>query len=144
MLLSKMQTGLSIPKALTKASLVIQAKLIEEIDGFGPKWDPSYDDLEENLPYLDAVINESLRIHPPAFLTLRETEAALEIDGGSLMPCPWNTVVHHQHLLAQLCHDMWSIKTGLSGPNRSWHSLTVPGGKYESYIKFLKLVEQSA
>ncbi|KAG1842971.1 cytochrome P450 [Suillus subluteus] len=42
----------------------IQTKLRDECLGFGPT--PSSDDLTNKLPYLDAVVNEVLRLHPAA------------------------------------------------------------------------------
>ncbi|KAG1778181.1 cytochrome P450 [Suillus placidus] len=41
----------------------IQTKLRDECLEFGPT--PSYDDLTNKLPYLDAVVNEVLRLHAP-------------------------------------------------------------------------------
>ncbi|KAG2146815.1 cytochrome P450 [Suillus clintonianus] len=40
-----------------------QTRLREELLAFGA--DPTYDQLKANLPYLDAVVHEVLRIHPP-------------------------------------------------------------------------------
>ncbi|KAG2147447.1 cytochrome P450 [Suillus bovinus] len=40
----------------------IQTRLREELLAFGP--DPTYDQLKANLPYLDAVVHEILRLHP--------------------------------------------------------------------------------
>ncbi|KAG1840185.1 cytochrome P450 [Suillus subalutaceus] len=42
----------------------IQTKLRDECLEFGPS--PSYDDFTNKLPYLDAVVNEVLRLHPAA------------------------------------------------------------------------------
>ncbi|KAG1901359.1 cytochrome P450 [Suillus fuscotomentosus] len=42
----------------------VQTRLREELLAFGP--DPTYDQLKANLPYLDAVVHETLRLHPPA------------------------------------------------------------------------------
>ncbi|OJA21342.1 hypothetical protein AZE42_07118 [Rhizopogon vesiculosus] len=41
----------------------VQSKLREELLAFGD--DPTYDQLKANLPYLDAVVHETLRLHPP-------------------------------------------------------------------------------
>ncbi|KAF9233331.1 cytochrome P450 [Melanogaster broomeanus] len=40
-----------------------QTRLREELLAFGG--DPTYDQLSSNLPYLDAVVHETLRMHPP-------------------------------------------------------------------------------
>jgi hypothetical protein len=41
----------------------VQTRLREELLAFGT--DPTYDQLKASLPYLDAVIHEILRLHPP-------------------------------------------------------------------------------
>ncbi|KAG2039475.1 cytochrome P450 [Suillus americanus] len=41
----------------------VQTRLREELLAFGT--DPTYDQLKANLPYLDAVVHEILRLHPP-------------------------------------------------------------------------------
>ncbi|KAG1901457.1 cytochrome P450 [Suillus fuscotomentosus] len=41
----------------------VQTRLRGELLAFGP--DPTYDQLKANLPYLDAVVHETLRLHPP-------------------------------------------------------------------------------
>jgi len=41
----------------------IQTRLREELLAFGGE--PTYDQLKANLPYLDAVVHENLRLHPP-------------------------------------------------------------------------------
>ncbi|KAJ7683554.1 cytochrome P450 [Mycena rosella] len=48
-----------------------QAKLREELVQFGVA-DPTWDQLVSNLPYLDAVVLEILRLHPPVGETTRE------------------------------------------------------------------------
>lgn len=54
---------------------------MKEVDKLGTSWVPTYETLEEQLPYMDAVINESLRLFPPAWLTMREAETDLELHG---------------------------------------------------------------
>ncbi|KAJ7464550.1 cytochrome P450 [Mycena latifolia] len=48
-----------------------QAKLREELVQFGGT-DPTWDQLVSGLPYLDAVVLETLRLHPPVDNTVRE------------------------------------------------------------------------
>ncbi|KAG1766145.1 cytochrome P450 [Suillus occidentalis] len=58
-------TSISLTWALIELSrhLDVQARLREELLAFGA--DPTYDQLKANLPYLDAVVHEILRLHPP-------------------------------------------------------------------------------
>ncbi|KAG2066952.1 cytochrome P450 [Suillus decipiens] len=58
-------TSISLTWALIELSLHpdVQTSLREELLAFGP--DPTYDQLKANLPYLDAVVHEILRLHPP-------------------------------------------------------------------------------
>ena len=41
-----------------------QEKLREELSRFASR-DPTYDELTNSLPYLDSVMREVLRLHPP-------------------------------------------------------------------------------
>jgi hypothetical protein len=41
----------------------IQQKLRDELSGYTED-DPTYEELTSGLPYLDAVVNETLRLHP--------------------------------------------------------------------------------
>ncbi|KAG2066347.1 cytochrome P450 [Suillus decipiens] len=58
-------TSISLTWALIELSQHpdVQTSLREELLAFGP--DPTYDQLKANLPYLDAVVHEILRLHPP-------------------------------------------------------------------------------
>ncbi|KAG1839466.1 cytochrome P450 [Suillus tomentosus] len=58
-------TSISLTWALIELSRHpdIQTRLREELLAFGP--DPTYDQLKANLPYLDAIVHEILRLHPP-------------------------------------------------------------------------------
>ncbi|KAG2066346.1 cytochrome P450 [Suillus decipiens] len=58
-------TSISLTWALIELSRHpdVQTTLREELLAFGS--DPTYDQLKINLPYLDAVVHEILRLHPP-------------------------------------------------------------------------------
>ncbi|KAG2066949.1 cytochrome P450 [Suillus decipiens] len=58
-------TSVSLTWALIELSRHpdVQTALRGELLEFGP--DPTYDQLKANLPYLDAVVHEILRLHPP-------------------------------------------------------------------------------
>jgi cytochrome P450 len=58
-------TSISLTWALIELSRhpCVQTSLREELLTFGA--DPTYDQLKANLPYLDAVVHEILRLHPP-------------------------------------------------------------------------------
>ncbi|KAG1842983.1 cytochrome P450 [Suillus subalutaceus] len=58
----------------------VQTRLREELLAFGA--DPTYDQLKASLPYLDAVVHEILRIHPPVgeFIRLVSMHVYMRID----------------------------------------------------------------
>ncbi|KZV84536.1 cytochrome P450 [Exidia glandulosa HHB12029] len=62
------------PQAQTK----LRAELASTLE---PETRPDYRTLTKNLPYLDAVVQESLRILPPVPMTFRKSKAAHTIDG---------------------------------------------------------------
>jgi cytochrome P450 len=43
----------------------IQTRLRAELLAFFPHSDPDFDDFTQGLPFLDAVVHETLRLHPP-------------------------------------------------------------------------------
>jgi cytochrome P450 len=58
-----------------------EAKLLAEVDAFGRSRAPTLEDLDQ-LPYLDAVFNEALRVSPPAaFGTIRVAREDMDICG---------------------------------------------------------------
>ncbi|XP_054548700.1 thromboxane-A synthase [Talpa occidentalis] len=59
-----------------------QEKLLREVDRFNQKHPaPEYCSLQEDLPYLDMVIAETLRMYPPAFRFTREAAQDCEVLG---------------------------------------------------------------
>lgn len=58
-----------------------QDKLLAEIDALGKDWTPVYEELESRLPYLAAVLKESLRLYPPAHTLVREAEQDMQLAG---------------------------------------------------------------
>ena len=79
----------------------VRARLLAEIDGASLSFPVTFEE-SQRLPYLDAVIQESLRIHPPVGLALERVVPAdgLVMQDGSRVPAgvqvgvhPW--AVHH-------------------------------------------------
>jgi cytochrome P450 len=63
-----------------------QAKLTAEVDALGKDWTATFSDVHEKLPYMDAVLKESLRLYPPGHLLFREAEADTLVEGPSPFP----------------------------------------------------------
>ena len=61
-----------------------QQRLIDEIDEKCPKGTQITTELISDLPYLDMVINESLRIYPPAYIVNRVTKNDIILNGISI------------------------------------------------------------
>ncbi|XP_061372201.1 cytochrome P450 711A1-like [Gastrolobium bilobum] len=64
----------------------VETKLLQEIDGLGPRnQTPTSHDLNHKFPYLDQVIKEAMRLYTVSPLVARETSDEVEI-GGYLLP----------------------------------------------------------
>lgn len=63
----------------------IQQKLREEVRGVvGVDGELKYEHMLGKLPYVNACVDEALRLHPPAIWTNRELEMELDLDGTKL------------------------------------------------------------
>ena len=62
-----------------------QEKLVAEIDAFGREREPTFEDLEQ-LPYLDAVLKESMRMYPAGHTTFRVAENDMDLAGTAFEP----------------------------------------------------------
>lgn len=58
----------------------VQSKLREELRQFSNS-DPTWDQLTSELPYLNAVANESIRLHPPVEDVLRVVRLSTQCKG---------------------------------------------------------------
>ncbi|CAO2178627.1 unnamed protein product [Urochloa humidicola] len=88
----------SATTAFTLSSLVylvadnpeVEAKLLGEIDAFGPRDRvPMAEDLQTKFPYLDQVVKESMRFFMASPLVARETSDRVEIGGYALPKGTW-------------------------------------------------------
>jgi len=84
----------------------VRAKLQEEITsvlGTDPARVPTVEDLAK-MPYLDWVLNESLRLYPPAWMQMRRVVEDFELDGKRI---PKNTMVMISQWVIHRRPDLW-------------------------------------
>lgn len=81
----------------------IRAKLQEEISSVVGERAPTVDDFA-NMPYLDWVLNESLRLYPPAWMQMRFVAEEFELDGARI---PAGTLVMLSQGVIQRLPDLW-------------------------------------
>lgn len=68
----------------------VEAKLLAEVDRFGPRGAvPTADDLQHKFPYLDQVIMEAMRFYMVSPLIARETSQQVEVGGHTLPKNTW-------------------------------------------------------
>jgi cytochrome P450 len=81
----------------------IREKLLEEIRRVLAGRTPTVDDLA-NLPYLDWVLSESMRLYPPAWMQMRFVAKEFELDGVHL---PVGTLVMLSQWVIHRLPDIW-------------------------------------
>ncbi len=70
----------------------VEARLRAEIDEVLGDRDPTVDDLDR-MPYVDRVVQETLRLYPPVFLTIREADVEHRV-GDLVIPAGTRLVVN--------------------------------------------------
>ena len=83
-----------------------QEKLYEELCSVFPQkaFTFTYEDIQE-LPYLNMVINETLRLQPSAPLIIRQTKENIQLDDNVRLPAGVQVVVPLFHLHRR--KDIW-------------------------------------
>ena len=106
---------------------VVSAKLVTELSQVLRGRPPAVDDLP-NLPYLDWVVSESMRLYPPAWTQGRRSIESFELDGYQFPAA--TTVMFSQWVLHRL-PEIWGDPTAFR-PER-WdpeNAAKVPSGAY--------------
>jgi cytochrome P450 len=105
----------------------VRTKLQDEIRGVLAGREPMLDDLA-NMPYLDWVLNESLRLYPPAWLQMRFVAKETTFDGYTL---PVGTLLILSQWVIHRRPDLWQ-DADMFLPER-WdpaHAQQIPPGAY--------------
>lgn len=106
---------------------VIREKLLAELHTVLAGRTPTIEDLSQ-LTYTDWVLNESMRLYPPAWMQLRFVAQEIEIDGVHLQP---GTMVMLSQWVLHRRPDIWGDPEAFR-PER-WnpqHAQTIPAGAY--------------
>mmetsp|Transcript_12278 Transcript_12278/g.19820 ORF Transcript_12278/g.19820 Transcript_12278/m.19820 type:complete len:490 (-) Transcript_12278:103-1572(-) len=92
----------------------VQRKAIEEVDRVLGGATPTYEDLDR-LPYLTAVINETIRLYAPAFIVSRKTTGEYKLGDVTLPP---NTMVFMAFAYMQTDPNIWGTDSDEFRPER--------------------------
>jgi cytochrome P450 len=128
-------TALTMTLGLLGANPSVQADLQTQIDAVVGEEPPTVDALEE-LPLLDAVVRESLRLYPPQYLLFRDATEPVTLDGHRIEPsttlvlAPW--VVHrnprHWEEPAEFRPERWLDGETASGDRPEFAYVPYGGG----------------
>lgn len=83
----------------------VQRRLQHELDGRLGSGPPTVDDLAGGLPYLDQVLQETLRLYPPAWIGPRRTRAAFALHGHEI---PAGTQVAYCSWVTHRLPEQWA------------------------------------
>ncbi len=81
----------------------VREKLLDEIHTVLADRTPTIEDLAR-LPYLDWVLNESMRLYPPAWMQMRFVAQDIELDG---VPLPTGTLLMLSQWVIHRLPDVW-------------------------------------
>jgi cytochrome P450 len=128
-------TALTTTLGLLGANPEVQADLRRELDDVGGDETPMVDDIDD-LPLLDAVVRESLRLYPPQYLLFREATEPVTLGGYRIEPtttlvlAPW--VVHRSDRFwadpAQFRPERWLEDGGAATDRPEFAYLPYGGG----------------
>jgi cytochrome P450 len=120
----------------------VQDALVAEITGLGGR-PPTADDLL-TMPYLDAVVDEALRLFPPAWGGVREAIVDDVVDG---VPVPAGTPVVFSQFVTHRHPDLWTApdefrpdRADRAGPN-DYRYFPFGGGPHRCVGQDLALLE---
>ena len=119
------QNTLSWTFCLLARHPAVMDKLQQELREVLAGRSPTVEDLAR-LPYLEAVLNESWRVYPPAWAQTRQASEAFELDGYHF---PAGTVVMVNQWVLHHRSDIWGDPT-VFRPERWLEEQQIPQGAY--------------
>ncbi|KAK6350566.1 hypothetical protein TWF718_003756 [Orbilia javanica] len=115
----------------------IHQKLLSELRGANLKVPVSWDRARQ-LPYLDAVINEALRIHPPVGLGLERVVPETGLRLPNQEPIEAGVLVSINPWVMNRRFDVFGDDSDVFRPERWLKSQTESGGEYQSRLTLMR------
>ena len=113
-----------------------QERAYEELSSYFPEksFDFKYEDIER-LPYLTMVVNETLRLLPPAPLVVRQATKDIQIDEKTILPSGTQVVIPIQSINKN--KDVWGPNAGQFNPDNFLPSNieNIPGYAFMPFSK---------